>query len=123
MGTLKPAWLTLSEFNRFKGAEEFKGKKVRVANIAGFLDFNMKFVTDALEDMGAECCQELIHIEEVDRLRKSPTEMRATNIARVLDKEYIHNQLLKSSAVCSLSADNATFGVRDPHTAAASSRV
>ena len=61
MGTLKPAWLTLSEFNRFKGAE---------------------------------CCQELIHIEEVDRLRKSPTEMRATNIARVLDKEYIHNQLL-----------------------------
>ena len=78
MGTLKPAWLTLSEFSRFKGAEEFKGKKV----------------TDALEDMGAECCQELIHIEEVDRLRKSPTEMRATNIARVLDKEYIHNQLL-----------------------------
>ena len=71
MGTLKPAWLTLSEFSRFKGAEEFKGKKVRVANIAGFLDFNMKFVTDALEDMGAECCQELIHIEEVDRLRKS----------------------------------------------------
>lgn len=94
MGTLKPAWLTLSEFNRFKGAEEFKGKKVRVANIAGFLDFNMKFVTDALEDMGAKCCQELIHIEEVDRLRKSPTEMRATNIARVLDKENIHNQLL-----------------------------
>ena len=87
-------WLTLSEFNRFKGAEEFKGKKVRVANIAGFLDFNMKFVTDALESMGAECCQELIHIDEVDRLRKSPTEMRATNIARVLDKEYIHNQLL-----------------------------
>ena len=37
MGTLKPAWLTLSEFSRFKGAEEFKGKKVRVANIAGFL--------------------------------------------------------------------------------------
>lgn len=94
MGTLKPAWLSLAELSRFNGADDFKGKKVVVANLAGFLDFNMKFVTDALESMGAECKQQLIHIDAVDHLRKSPTEMRATNIARVLDKEDIHNQLL-----------------------------
>ena len=94
MGTLKPSWLTLADFNRFSSADEFNGKKVVVANIAGFLDFNMKFVTDALEAMGAECKQELIRLDEVDRLRKSPTEMRAANIARVLDKENVHNQLL-----------------------------
>lgn len=94
MGTLKPAWLSLAEFSRFNGVEDFKGKKVVVANLAGFLDFNMKFVTDALESMGAECKQQLIHIDAVDHLRKSPTEMRATNIARVLDKDDIHNQLL-----------------------------
>lgn len=94
MGTLKPAWLSLVEFSRFNSADDFKGKKVVVANLAGFLDFNMKFVTDALESMGAECKQQLIHIDAVDHLRKSPTEMRATNIARVLDKEDIHNQLL-----------------------------
>ncbi len=94
MGTMKPTWLSLADFNRFDGVDAFKGKKVVVANIAGFLDFNMKFVTDALEAAGAQCKQELIDIDEVARLRKSPTEMRATNIARVIDKENIHNQLL-----------------------------
>ncbi len=94
MGTMKPAWLSLADFNRYDSLDAFKGKKVVVANIAGFLDFNMKFVTDALETVGAQCKQELINIDEVERLRKSPTEMRATNIARVLDKENVHNQLL-----------------------------
>lgn len=94
MGTMKRAWLSLADFKRFDNVDAFKGKKVIVANIAGFLDFNMKFVTDALEAAGAQCKQELINIDEVARLRKSPTEMRATNIARVLDKESIHNQLL-----------------------------
>lgn len=94
MGTLKPTWLTLDDFSRIEGAQWFKGKKIVVANFAGFLDFNTKFVTDALEDYGALCEQKLIDIPEIDALRKSPTEMRATNIARILDKENTHNQLL-----------------------------
>lgn len=94
MGTMKPTWLTLADFKPFADAQWFNGKKVTVANIAGFLDFNMKFVTDALESSGAVCEQKLIELPEVEALRTSPTEMRATNIARILDKETTHNQLL-----------------------------
>ena len=84
MGTLKPTWLTFSDFTPFSSASDMAGKKIRVVNIAGFLDFNTKFVADSFEKYGAKCQISSINLPELERLRISPTEMRSTNIARVL---------------------------------------
>lgn len=84
MGTLKPTWLTFSDFTPLSSANDIAGKKILVVNMAGFLDFNTKFVADSFEKYGAECRISSINLPELERLRISPTEMRSTNIARVL---------------------------------------
>lgn len=87
MGTLKPTWLTFSDFTPLSSANDIAGKKILVVNMAGFLDFNTKFVADSFEKYGAECRISSINLPELERLRISPTEMRSTNIARVLENE------------------------------------
>lgn len=83
MGTLKPTWLTSSDFNTCRSAEELRGQRIRILNFAGFLDFNTAFVAEALESCGAQCTAGSLSIAEIDRLRTNPTEMRAVHIARV----------------------------------------
>ena len=79
MGTVKPTWLTFSDFTQLSSPHDITGKKVLVVNIAGFLDFNTKFVADSFEKCGAECRISSINLPELERLRISPTEMRSTN--------------------------------------------
>lgn len=87
MGTLKPTWLTFSDFTPLSSANDLAGKKILVVNMAGFLDFNTKFVADSFEKHGAVCRISSVNLPELERLRISPTEMRSTNIARVLENE------------------------------------
>ena len=84
MGTMKPSWLTISDFDCYDNEAPFKGKKVMLLNISGFLDFNTKFIADALETAGASCMIKSISLPELNKLRVSPTEMRSTNIAKVM---------------------------------------
>ena len=74
------------------------GKKIRVVNMAGFLDFNTKFVADSFEKYGAKCQISSINLPELERLRISPTEMRSTNIARVLENEKTLEALIMELA-------------------------
>lgn len=94
MGTFKPSWLTLGDFDRFGAPEDLSGKKITLVSFSGFLDFNTKFVADALERIGAVCMIKNITLPELDRLRVSPTEMRSTNIAKVFENEAVFKQLL-----------------------------
>lgn len=94
MGTMKPSWLTISDFDCYDNEAPFKGKKVMLLNISGFLDFNTKFIADALETAGASCMIKSISLPELNKLRVSPTEMRSTNIAKVIDKEEVFNKLV-----------------------------
>lgn len=96
MGTLKPTWLTFSDFTQLSSPHDIAGKKVLVVNIAGFLDFNTKFVADSFEKCGAECRISSINLPELERLRISPTEMRSTNIARVLENDKTLETLIRS---------------------------
>ena len=77
MGTLKPTWLTFSDFTQLSSPRDIAGKKVLVVNIAGFLDFNTKFVADSFEKCGAECRISSINLPELERLRISPTSASA----------------------------------------------
>lgn len=115
MGTLKPSWLTLADFDTYRSAGEFRGKTVRILNFAGFLDFNTAFVAEAFESCGARCSIGSLTIAEIDRLRVNPTEMRAVNIARVLDRPEVFGRFVEMVKRHAAEADTvvvpATFGL------------
>ncbi|MDR1876553.1 MAG: anaerobic glycerol-3-phosphate dehydrogenase subunit B, partial [Flavobacteriaceae bacterium] len=58
-----------------------------IINVEGFLDFHPNFVADAFEKRGIRAVISSFNLPELDRLRKSPSEFRSVNLARVLDKE------------------------------------
>lgn len=88
-GERKPAWLTMSDFTSLASADEKIGKKALIVNILGYLDFNTRFLADSFEKQGTVCRISSIKLEEMERLRKNPSEMRSTNIARVMDRDGV----------------------------------
>lgn len=96
MGTLKRTWLTFSDFTALDSENALSGKKVLIATFAGFLDFNTKFVADSFEARGAQCKIIAVNLPEMQRIRKSPTEMRSANIARILENTNTLNALLST---------------------------
>ena len=89
LGVMKRAWLTLDEFASFQNTDEMPWKKVAVLNIEGFLDFHTSYIAAGLEEKGVECTVSSISIPQIDKLRENPTEMRSTNISKVLTGDMI----------------------------------
>lgn len=88
-GERKPAWLTLNDFTPLAEKDSKIGDNVLIVNIAGYLDFNTKFLAESFEKQGTKCRIIALRLEEMERLRNNPSEMRATNIARVMDREGV----------------------------------
>lgn len=116
-GERKPSWLTLGDFTPLGSKEEKIGNKALIVNILGYLDFNTKFLADSFEKQGTECRITALKLEEMERLRKNPSEMRATNIARVMDRDGIWEKaadqiksMLQDEDVVVLPA---VFGLKD----------
>ena len=116
-GERKAAWLTLGDFTPPASREEKIGNKALIINILGYLDFNTKFLADSFEKQGTECRIASIKLEEMERLRKNPSEMRSTNIARVMDRDGIWEKtadqiktLIKGEDIVVLPA---VFGLKD----------
>ena len=87
LGTLKPAWLAMDDVTLLASKDEKIGQKALIVNFAGFLDFNTRFIAEGFEKRGTECRIESVKLDEVEHLRKNPTEMRSVNIARVMNHE------------------------------------
>ena len=116
-GERKPSWLTLSDFTALKTKEEKIGHKALIVNILGYLDFNTKFLADSFEKQGTICRISSVKLEEMERLRKNPSEMRATNIARVMDRDGVWEKaaeqvkgMIKDEDIVVLPA---VFGLKD----------
>lgn len=116
-GERKPAWLTLGDFTSLESKEEKVGDKVLIVNILGYLDFNTKFLADSFEKHGTECRIVSLKLEEMERLRKNPSEMRATNIARVMDRDGIWEKAAVQIKAMIKDEDTvilpAVFGLKD----------
>lgn len=95
MGTLKPTWLSASDFAVSKSERELPWKKVSIFNIAGFLDFYPRFIADEFAKMGTKSDIHLFSLPDLDYLRRNPSELRSTNIARILDKESNKDELVR----------------------------
>lgn len=91
-GAIKPTWLTSEDYITLDG-EKLPYKKVALMNIIGYLDFPTKFIADGLRKLGTEVDVKPITLPELNEARKSPTEMRATNIAKVLADDLIVTRL------------------------------
>lgn len=87
MGTFKPAWLAMEGVTLLPSKDEISWKKALIVNFSGFLDFNSLFIAEGLGKKGVDCRVERVALEEVERIRKNPTEMRSVGIARVMGKE------------------------------------
>lgn len=116
-GERKPSWLTLGDFTALKTKDGKIGNKALIVNILGYLDFNTKFLADSFERQGTICRISSVKLEEMERLRKNPSEMRATNIARVMDRDGVWEKaaeqvkgMLKDEDIVVLPA---VFGLKD----------
>ena len=88
MGTIRPTWLTLDDFTRFDG-KGLPWKRAAILNFAGFLDFHSLFIKDGLAKFGVDASIGTITMEQFAAIRRNPSEMRSSNIAKVLDQPGI----------------------------------
>ena len=89
LGVMKKAWLTLDEYASFETAEQTPWKKVCLLNIDGFLDFHTSYIAAALEQKGVETVLSSLSAPQFDKLRENPTEMRSTNISKVIIGDFV----------------------------------
>lgn len=89
LGKIKPTWLSLEDIATFDNPTRLPWRRVAIVNIAGFLDFYPQFISAGLTALGVSCTVHSTTIPALDTLRNNPTEMRAPNIARILDTEAI----------------------------------
>ena len=93
IGIPKPAWLTLNDYITADIHMKFPFRKALLVNIAGYIDFPISFLRHNLGKAGAACNVAEVSTPALETLRTSQTEMRATNIARILADQKAIDQL------------------------------
>ncbi len=88
-GIFKPAWLTLNDYLTVNDSESLPWKRVALINLRGYLDFYPKFIANNLAKKGVTCVMSEFTLPVFENLRRSSSEMRAANIARVLVDDVI----------------------------------
>lgn len=99
LGFMKPAWLTLNDYVALDADAPMPWKKVALVNIYSYLDFYPRFLAAGLEKKGVECHMATVNIPQLDILRRSTTEMRATNMSRFLTDEAVDDLAFKINEV------------------------
>jgi glycerol-3-phosphate dehydrogenase subunit B len=89
IGGLMPTWLSLEGMATIQDPDHMPWKRVALVNIVNYLDFPTKFLAAGLRERGVEVEVKAITLPEFQELRQSPTEMRSTNIAKVIERNDI----------------------------------
>lgn len=89
IGMMKSAWLTLDDYACFESEKKMPWSRVALVNFDGYLDFYPKFLESGFAKRGVECEVHTISLPEFEHLRESSTEMRATNIARIMTGDIL----------------------------------
>ncbi|MGQ1909092.1 glycerol-3-phosphate dehydrogenase subunit GlpB [Marinifilum sp. RC60d5] len=92
MGVMKPTWLTIQDFTCFDTKDEFPWKKAVILNFSGFLDFHTLFIKDGLKKFEVNAQIKNIAMKEFEAIRRNPSEMRSSNIAKVFDQGEAINE-------------------------------
>lgn len=94
MGVIKPTWLTMDDFSVFDPQIGLPWKKVTILNLSGFLDFHTRFVAAGLSNYDIEAQVKHFSMKCFEDIRRNPSEMRSTNIAKVFDKEEVLDEFI-----------------------------
>ena len=84
MGVAKPAWLTLSENLRIESLDKLPAQRLALMCVRGFFDEPNGMLAKGLKDMGFEVEAIEFTTDEITKLRRSPSEMRAASLAKRL---------------------------------------
>ena len=103
MGVAKPAWLTLSENLRIDDLDNLPVKRVALMCIRGFFDQPNGMLAQGLRNLGFDVQSIEFTTDDITSLRRSPSEMRATSLA----KHLVSNNALQRVAdqINALAAD------------------
>ena len=88
MGAFRPAWLSLDGYAMFDRPAHLADGTILIVNIKGFIDFYPEFIRHALEPANRCELREITH-PRIERLRKSASEMRPTNISAVITGDVV----------------------------------
>ena len=103
MGIAKPAWLTLSENLRIDDLNNLPAKRVALMCIRGFFDQPNGMLAQGLRNLGFDVQSIEFTTDNITALRRSPSEMRATSLAKHL---VSHNALQRvADQINTLAAD------------------
>ena len=115
-GSLKPAWLDLDDAPFLKSKEENIGSSALIVNIEGFLDMNTSFIADSFEKRGIKCRIVSVSTPELKALRNNPSEMRSSNIAKLMADSAQRAAFMKEVNKCLKDEDllvlPAVFGLK-----------
>lgn len=118
IGLTKPTWLTTEGMVACKEGGRLPWKSVTVVDIIGFLDAPLTFLIDNIAKTGVEVERVSLSTPQLSAARLSPSEMRATNLAKVLARPGALNSL--ANALNNLSPKGevvllpAVLGLEDP---------
>ena len=103
MGVAKPAWLTLSENFRIDDLANLPAKRLALMCVRGFFDEPNGMLADGLRNLGFEVDKVEFTTDDITALRRSPSEMRATSLAKHLGSNAALQRL--ADQINSLTAD------------------
>jgi len=84
MGVAKPAWLTLSDHLMIENIDQLPAKRVALMCIRGYFDQPNAMLAQGLRSLGFEVDMVEFTTDDISALRRSPSEMRATSLAKHL---------------------------------------
>lgn len=118
IGMFKPAWLTMEEYASTEDPDNTGWGKTLAVNISGFLDFYPTFIARGLQNVGVDCEVRHLTVPCLDILHRSSTEMRATNMARIINDDAVDriaaslNRFMRESSARTVIMP-AVFGLND----------
>ncbi len=89
IGALMPTWLSVEGMVTVQNPDSMPWKRVALVNIVNYLDLPTKFIAAGLRERGVEVDIKAFTLPELQALRQSPTEMRSTNIAKVIEQHNL----------------------------------
>lgn len=105
IGAIKPTWLSIDGMATAQSLTKTRWKKADLINIAGFLDFPVQFLAENLRKAGTDCTVRSISTRAMELARKSPTEMRAVNVAKYLDNDSDLEEFARAINACQSNAE------------------
>lgn len=105
MGVTKPAWLTLDGLATATQPGTLPWSKVCLINLEGFIDYPIDFAANGLSKMGAKVEIADITLDSLRRARRSATEMRPTNLAKIFTSSSSLAQLAQAINAIDTDAD------------------